>query len=296
MIKTTKIQRMAIEARLRDALRTIPNSDIKATLDALTDFDNIEAVFLKLHQLYEDCLVEQYYDAEGHTVSSRVPKNKPKDHEKEFFKAFSELIELFSNHHDVQRSKKKTDDYIEYVSKGNAVVIRGKGVVFSQSYHSQLVATRPGGMSTAGAISQAVQNQQPSASPTAVGLPTNTSVPHQQVKNLAMTVSNAQQLKASQDQVALLHYITAGTSKATNTCTHCGVSTVNTNRICDSCAVIFKSNQSRPTVASGYLTKKKKSIAGFLFSSRNNGCAIWYNVDNCIGSWELWGKLFSIAR
>jgi len=125
---------MAIEARLRDALKVTPNTDIRDTLDALEDFDDFEALFVSLYKMYENVLVEEYHYE--HSGSSKYEKMK-----EEFFRAFNKLGDLFSNHPEVQRARRASDDEVRKASSGQAAIVRGKGVVFTTK-QSQSASTQ----------------------------------------------------------------------------------------------------------------------------------------------------------
>lgn len=146
MIKSTKLERMAIEARLRDALAIKGNSDIEATLNTIIDYNNVEKLFLKLHKKYENLFITEYHNACTFAGQYRGHGSKHDiDNERiEFIKSFNELAELFSNVVEVQRQKRETDKIIDNDSKGTAIVVRGgknHGVHLKQS---SLQATAPG--------------------------------------------------------------------------------------------------------------------------------------------------------
>lgn len=122
MIKSTKLERMAIEARLRDALAIKGNSDIESTLNAILDLNNIEEVFLKLHKKYEELFIMEchnIYSYSGHGASYDLELERI-----EFIKSFNELAELFSNVAEVQQQRRNTDDVVDKESDGNACIVR----------------------------------------------------------------------------------------------------------------------------------------------------------------------------
>lgn len=133
MMKSNRMERKAIAARLREALKHTKNSDIEATLNAILDLDNIEAEFLKLHQkcesiYFHECL-EIAYRQQGKNID--IDKKR-----QDFVYAFNDLSEIFRNHPDVQRDRKETDDNVDSFSKGTSAVVRGRGVASSSSSSS----------------------------------------------------------------------------------------------------------------------------------------------------------------
>lgn len=127
MIKSTKLERMAIEARLRDALAIKGNSDIEATLNTIIDYNNVEKIFLKLHQQYENLFICEYHNANtfdgqrrGHGSKYDLERDRV-----EFIRSFNELVEIFSNVVEVQRQKRETDAIIDDESHGTATIVRG---------------------------------------------------------------------------------------------------------------------------------------------------------------------------
>lgn len=126
MIKSTKLERMAIEARLRDALAIKGNSDIEATLNTIVDYNNVEKIFLKLHQQYENLFICEYHNA--NTFAGQYKgvgaKHNLELERANFIKSFDELAELFSNVAEVQRQKRDTDVIIDRASGGDAYIIR----------------------------------------------------------------------------------------------------------------------------------------------------------------------------
>lgn len=146
MIKSTKLERMAIEARLRDALAIKGNSDIEATLNTIVDYNNVEKIFLKLHQQYENLFICEYHNANTFDGQYRGPgaKYDLERERAEFIKSFNELAELFSNVGEVQRQKRATDKIIDSDSKGAAAIVRGgknHGVHVNQSPLQQAIAS-----------------------------------------------------------------------------------------------------------------------------------------------------------
>jgi len=130
MIKSTKIERAAVEARLRSALVNTKDSSLETTLNALTDMDDIEVVFLNLHNLYENLLVGEYNE---YTFAGQYKgvgsKHDIDEQRRKFINAFNQLAELFSNHPEVRRKQAFTDAEIHRLSNGAAVVRRGKGII-----------------------------------------------------------------------------------------------------------------------------------------------------------------------
>lgn len=127
MIKSTKLERAAIEARLRDALAIKGNSDIESTLNTIIDYNNVEEIFLRLHAQYEYLFIVEYHNR--NTFAGQYKGSGAKydleHHRVEFIKSFNELAELFSNVVEVQRQKRKTDQIIDTESKGAASIVRG---------------------------------------------------------------------------------------------------------------------------------------------------------------------------
>lgn len=127
MIKSTKLERAAIEARLRDALAIKGNSDIESTLNTIIDYNNVEEIFLRLHAQYEYLFICEYHNANTFDGQYRGLGSKYdlELHRAEFVKSFNELAELFSNVGEVQRQKRATDKKIDSYSKGTATIVRG---------------------------------------------------------------------------------------------------------------------------------------------------------------------------
>jgi hypothetical protein len=133
MMKSTKVERMAIAARLREALKHTKNSDIEATLNAIIDLDNIEAEFLRLHKICENIYFNECLDIRYRQQGKNIDVDKKRQ---DFVYAFNTLSEVFRNHPDVQRDRKETDDNVYSFSQGNAAVVRGKGVVTNSQQQS----------------------------------------------------------------------------------------------------------------------------------------------------------------
>lgn len=122
MIKSTKLERAAIEARLRDALAIKGNSDIESTLNVILDYNNIEELFLKIHKKYENLFISEYKFADKYNgFGGKYLENE----QQEFIKSFNELAELFSNVVEVARQKRETDRIIDEESNGAASIVRG---------------------------------------------------------------------------------------------------------------------------------------------------------------------------
>ena len=113
MIQSTKPERKAIEARLKEALLDFNDSSLEATLNALQHFDAVEEMFLKLHARYEKLFI-----TEGHSlmINSGVTKEEYHNEMRHFLYEFNKMADLFSTHYLVQRRKSTTDSVLRNLS------------------------------------------------------------------------------------------------------------------------------------------------------------------------------------
>jgi len=93
MLRGTPTERRAIIARLEEALRHNPNSDIEATLNLLKDYASIEKQLLYLAELHDEILLKI-------TNSERC-----NEHIDGFLIEFRYIPELMSNHPEIQKIK-----------------------------------------------------------------------------------------------------------------------------------------------------------------------------------------------
>lgn len=129
MIKSTKSERDAVIARLKDALKSMNNSELKTTLDALEDLNALEERIVSLCEDYEKSMVDDYkknYAGSQPTFHTYEIQNK-------FYLNFHSLEEFVRNHHRVQRAMRSTDSEIARISQGNQAVVRGRGFATAQN-------------------------------------------------------------------------------------------------------------------------------------------------------------------
>jgi hypothetical protein len=125
MIKSTKPEREAVIARLKDALKTINDSELKVTLDALEDLNALEEKVVTMCELYEKSIVEDY---KINYMGPKGPTFTTSKMQESFFWTFNNLEEFCRNHHRVQRAMRATDSEIARLSQGDKALVRGKGI------------------------------------------------------------------------------------------------------------------------------------------------------------------------
>ena len=126
MLLSSKLERDIILLRLQDALKTTPNTDIKIVVDSLLDLKQIEEAFLKVNRAYELGFIQA-------TNNHLSPNLKSVNYGVEFHNAFWELSKVFSNHPEVQKLRRTTDDSVDAMSNGDCAVFRGKGLVVGKN-------------------------------------------------------------------------------------------------------------------------------------------------------------------
>lgn len=117
MIKSTKVERMAIIARLEEAFKTNRDPAIESVINFISDLNHFEDKFVQLHEKFEETIVECFRAQRSGHHPTYILSNIAHLHGN-FLKEFEQTAECFSNHYDIQRNRRKTDSVIDSESRG----------------------------------------------------------------------------------------------------------------------------------------------------------------------------------